>query len=248
VNVVGKPWADDGAFKIKLRVREFVVPGDLSRSDVAQSITLTQRSPFDSGLADDHTYVMFISKDIPGGFSWWFRNECRDANTLGAKEMASLKRLAEQAYKASDIYRFRKAKPDTHVALPLLDSGMKDVCRRFRQRPSDRAAEGRGFGASDFGSRPTPRPTCSSVITYDRPKARLTRGRVINILGQPSMKCGYTYYWDCGIEPNPTTSVLHGPRMAIDKSKRYRGLLTVTFEQGGTARYLRYTAYTGDGW
>jgi hypothetical protein len=71
------------------------------------------------------------------------------------------------------------------------------------------------------------------------PETKLSRGQIIKLLGQPTLKCGFIYYWYCGFESKPVMDIL-GPPGILDPSQQFYGFLTVTFDPGEMTRYLQY--------
>lgn len=249
VKVQGRPsreQSNDGLDRMELKVQKLIIPGDLSMEDLKDTITPVAPMAFSKNLAIGHTYLLFISREIPYGFCWMFRDNYYEVNVTNQDEIEHLKRIAERAYRASSIFFFRNTKPDESSPLPDLDSNLLNICKRFRKYPDSRTDYGRSIWESDLGSPLTARPIISSITTYEVPKIKLSRGQVIKLLGQPTLKCGFTYFWRCGIEHKPLIQILERPKKDIDKSLRYYGVVTVRFGADEKTRYLRYTAYTDE--
>lgn len=230
----GSDW-----YRVRLCVERLPVPGDLTLKSIRKPIDAFTSKAYMDKLTVGHTYALFLSREIPYGYTWSFRSNFYDLDTGNQKEMDNLIRVAKQSYRASAVYRFRNTKPDQKEPISNVPASLLDICKQFEDNPGKRAVYGRSIGKSDIASHSV--DSYSSKQTYEPPKTKLSRGQIIRLLGQPTLKCGFTYYWYCGVDNDPVAGLIEEPVTAVDPSPKYFGVLTVTFDPDEQTHYLRYT-------
>ncbi|MEN6372696.1 MAG: hypothetical protein ABFD64_11870 [Armatimonadota bacterium] len=269
VEMLGEQHLDnDGRYRIKLKVKKLLIPGDLSLQDVKDPIACysgmwhprnyppkdvndpkppkPEPNELFSNLIPGHTYALFFIREFQNGFVWCFRDNYYEVSIADQQEMAKLESLAEQAYKSSTVIKFRSVKPKVDHTLPNLDDQLIQTCNRFRANISKRCSEGEAIARSDLGSRATMRSPVYSYISFDPPKIKLSRGQVLGLLGQPTQKNGFTYSWHCGLDPIPDAWKLSPTCATIDRSKQYYGALIITFDADENTHYVGYAISSMD--
>jgi hypothetical protein len=126
--------------------------------------------------------------------------------------------------------------------LPPLSNDLNEACSNFRNHPNDRAAWARYLWKSDMGS--TVQFIVESVrsdgnFKTTEPKIKLNRPQMLRLLDKPTFKDGYVYFWDCGVDEDGT-SLISLPHLKIYKNEKYRGWLSVSFDQDGKVLSLLY--------
>lgn len=191
----------------KVLVKPIVI-GDMNEADCSEQIELFGGTNSDKEIRPGSAVAIFILKDAPNFFSWSYRN---DFVRLSG-DTKSLQKKAQEIYSKTEIKKFRESKPK-ETAVTNLPEGLAEVCSKFKNNPTNRTEYAKEIYASDLGTKST-----------EAPKIVLTRGQIISILGQPTIKCGWSYKWSCG---------------------KYRGgmvgIITVTFDKDEKTVSLIYS-------
>jgi hypothetical protein len=175
--------------------------------------------------------MLFVTKSAPHFFSWVQRDHVIE---MGPESRWSLKQVEEQAlrlYMESPLHKFREGKTKAGGPLPPIPESLKATCAEFRDLKSERCELARTIWKSSIASpRDESRPWVS-FISYFTPKIQLSRAQVLQLLGEPTVKLGYTYRWFCGRD-----------------TRGRAGVLRAVFESEDLLRTLVYSAEPLDHW
>ena len=202
----------------KTKVIEPIIIGDLRESDIKEPVELFAGSSFGDALTPGSTYALFISKGAPYHLSWGFRNDVIKLDGFNDENLQALVEATTEVYKKTSIREFREAKlmePAPYQILPEMPA-IETLCELFRTNPQNRAEFAKKIYESDMGSRRDISEPFSSMMKYLPPKIILSREETASLLGEPTLKCGWTYKWFCGPDKNNPEHV---------------GILSITFDQ-----------------
>lgn len=186
-----------------------LVMGDMNEADFKEQIELFGGTSYDKDIRPGTAIAIFISKDALNFFSWQMQNNYL---RLSGVNTNNLQKKAQQVYSKTEIKKFREAKPQ-ETSTPELPEWLTEVCGKFKNNPNNRTDYAKEIYTSDMGSKPG-----------QMPKIILNRGQIISLLGEPTIKCGWSYKWSCG---------------------NYRGgivgIITVTFDNNENTVSLTYS-------
>jgi beta-lactamase regulating signal transducer with metallopeptidase domain len=202
----------------KTKVIEPIIIGDLRESDIKEPVELFAGSSFGDALTPGSTYALFIAKGAPYHLSWGFRNDVIKLDGFNDENLQTLMETTTEVYKKTSIHEFREAKltePAPYQILPEMPA-IEMLCELFRTNPQNRAEVAKKIYESDMGSRRDLSEPLSSIMKYLPPKTIFSREEIASLLGEPTLKCGWTYKWYCGPDKNNPEHV---------------GILSITFDQ-----------------
>jgi beta-lactamase regulating signal transducer with metallopeptidase domain len=202
----------------KTKVIEPIIIGDLRESDIKEPVELFAGSSFGDALTPGSTYALFIAKGAPYHLSWGFRNDVIKLDGFNDENLQTLVEATTELYKKTSIREFREAKltePAPYQILPEMPA-IEMLCELFRTNPQNRAEVAKKIYESDMGSRRDLSEPLSSIMKYLPPKIILSREEIASLLGEPTLKCGWTYKWFCDPDKNNPEHV---------------GILSITFDQ-----------------
>ncbi len=209
-----------------VKIVQPVIMGDLYDKDLVKQVELYAGASYGDSLKIGTIYTIFITKDTPMAFSWANRNDIWKINQKNKKEVDAFISKAKQIYEKTSIYKFRNAEIGKSYTPPDISDELKNICNKFKDREGDRAKLAKAIYQSDLGSRPDESKMGSSVIEYLPPKALLSRSQVLQLIGEPTLKLGRTYYWFCGVDDTG--------------SPEYTGILKTTFDRNENLVRLMY--------
>jgi hypothetical protein len=201
-----------------------IIAGDMVEKDFELPVELTVGSYTGSLLKPGRTYAIFASKDSPNGFYWADKD---DFVELTKENTKSVQTMAEKVYAKTEIFKFRQIKSEKQVTLPELEQEVAAACEQFKTNPENRAKFGQAIYDSKLGSRKHMNEE-QKRMTYSKPEMVLSRDQLVALLGEPTIKLGWTYKWYCGQEevPGLTGQV---------------GVLSVVFDKDYNDTVLAYT-------
>ncbi|HAL45116.1 MAG: hypothetical protein A2Y12_03395 [Planctomycetes bacterium GWF2_42_9] len=176
-----------------------IIAGDMVEKDFDESVELTVGSYTGSLLKPGKTYAIFAYKDSLNGFYWADKDdfvELTKGNTKAVREMA------EKVYSKTQIFKFRQSSEKQEVKLPELPQEIAAACEQFKANPENRTRFAEVIYESQLGSRKDNNVE-QKRITYLRPEIILSRDQIVALLGEPTIKWGWTYKWYCGQEEVP---------------------------------------------
>ena len=217
----------------KTKVIEPIIIGDLRESDIQKLIELFAGSSFGDALTPGSTYALFIAKAAPYHLSWGFRNNVIKLNDFDDEDLKALTEAATEAYKKTSIRKFRENKFKETSSLPELPEGILAICEQFRKNQQNRAKFAMKIYESDMGSRQDNFEPLSSVRKYLPPRIILSRQEIVSLLGDPTLKCGWTYKWFCGTDKN---------------NPEYVVILSITFNKYEKTTHVLYNPYNKINW
>ncbi len=215
--------------------------GDIGPRDLASPVFVM--STASRIVEQGKSYVLFLRKEIPGGFSWAFLDDIVQVNERNQSQVSALAKAAASAYQASSIKAFRERKVDVEPTDLHLTQALRNTLKSFRNKPHGRVAEGKAIWGSGLGSRKDESHPTRSFDVYVPPKYPITRDQALELLGKPTLASGFTYFWYCGPDPQPDFAVHQGPETMDFTDIPHYGVLTVRFDKTGLATYVRYTAF-----
>ena len=214
----------------RTKIMEIIIAGDLNASEIIDTpIILFAGASYGDALIPNNRYLMFIMRDLNYGYSWAHRdNYINVSGDTGVQITGDFKMAANSIYEQTFIHRFRESQIDTNVSLPVLTDTLVNTCSLFREIDSDRNECAKYIACSVLGSKEDTGNFFSSFKEYLPPEVKLSNDQVICLFGQPSGALGASYYYYCGEVDIP------------EDDRRYRGVLTVQFDDSFTTSGLRY--------
>jgi hypothetical protein len=204
-----------------VKMKPIVAP-DLMEKDFEEPIEISAGSDKVIPLKPNSTLAIFVSKDSLEGFYWVYRNDFAEVTNQNLK---SLQETAKTVYAKTDIAKFREIKK-TKVEMPQLPPELVSACEQFRNNPEKRSEYAETIYESKLGSRKEKND--QNQVQYSKPEIVLSRDQIVAMLGEPSLKFGWTYKWFCGQEDIPGMG-------------NQVGILTVVFDKKYQDAYLIYT-------
>ena len=189
-------------------VRKVMIAGDVAPSDVKKPIGLFAGTSYGEALTVGAAYALFVTKDAPCFFSWAHRGDVVRLASDDAKSLRQLERRAINVYAKTQLKQFRDLQDEKAVDPLLLPGGLKEACVDFRLHQGSRCESAEAIWKSDLGSRRDESRPWSSWISYLPPKVPLSRAQILQLLGKPTIKLGYTYKWFCGNDARGRAGVL----------------------------------------
>ncbi len=225
----------------RARIVRTVVAGDLSAAELAEPVDLYGGAwgpPAGETLKPGATYALFITQERPYQLAWAHRSDFVGVDLADGPSIEALVRTATQAYEKTAVRSFRMAEIADKPALPDLSTSMAAVFDAFRAHARDRIKAAGTISGSDFGSHIDPDVARleSSEERYLPPKIRLSRAQVVFLLGEPTVRSGWTYLWYCG-EAGTNT-----------RGERLVGVLSVRFDGKEDVARLVYETQESVGW
>ncbi|MEN6385709.1 MAG: hypothetical protein ABFD79_10990 [Phycisphaerales bacterium] len=199
-----------------------VIAGDLAEKDFEDPIEISAGSYKGNPLNPGATYAIFISKQSLNGFYWVYKE---DFAQVTKENIKTLQETAKNIYAKTDIAKFRET-AKMKIAPADVSEEISKLCQQFRDNPENRAKYGREIWESQLGSRKE--RTENNEIKYSKPEIVLTREQILSLLGEPSLKYGWTYKWFCGQEEIPGMN-------------NQAAILTVVFDKKFQVAYLVYS-------
>lgn len=184
--------------EIKVKVVQSIILGDLTKEDLEDTINLSANVLDSKNLKVGSRYALFIIKECPYEFSWVHRNDFQLIDKSDIRTVQKLVSTAKGAYVKTSLSSFRKELNSVKdVDLSLIPDEIISLCEQFKTDPENRSVIAKKIYLSDIGSR-IELQSESSERVYNTPKISLSRNQIISLLGQPKIKCGWTYSWLCG--------------------------------------------------
>lgn len=208
----------------KVRLIDLIVPGDLSPRDIEEPIELFAGASYGSALKVGTDYAIFVTKDAPYYFSWTHRDSVIKLGVIDPSFMMQFMTKTQYVYGETCLCQFRKNKSDDKIKLPPLSRKLRHTFKEFKEKENNRCDAVRSIYLSDVGSRKDESQPWSSIITFLPPKLELSRTQALFLLGDPTIKVGFTYKWFCGRYPDG----------------EYAGVLTIIFNKEEKDSLLMY--------
>jgi len=186
----------------KAQIVRPVIIGDLTENDIREPVELFAGASFGDALVPGSTYALFVSKGCTDHFDWSFRNDIIKMDELSSANSQILFETAAKVYAKTPIREFRESKLKRAASLPELPKEMLAIYTQFKANPNNRNGFAKSIYESDMGSRRDLSEPLSSIMKYLPPKIILSREEIASLLGEPTLKCGWTYKWFCGPDKN----------------------------------------------
>lgn len=214
----------------KARVVRPIVLGDCTKESIQGPLELHAGASYGEALKPHSTYALFITRDCPHHFSWAHRDNLVKVDLAEKGVLQAIVQGAARAYEKTAIRGFREVQFTERPRLPSLPGSIVAFCEQFRARSENRVEFAKKIHESELGSRRDDSAPYLSYLRYLPPRIGLSREQVLFLLGKPTLKLGWTYFWFCGEDKS------------ISRPGKYAGILSVTFDESENVTLLLYRA------
>ena len=218
------------------RILRPIVLGDCTEEHIRGPLHLDAGASYGEALKPGATYALFVTRDCPHHFSWAHRDNVVRVDLAEKGVVEAIVRGATRVYEKTAIRRFREVRLTERPAIPSVPGSILALCEQFRADSANRVEVAKRIYESELGSRRDESARRLSYVRYLPPKIRLSREQVLFLLGEPTLRFGWTYSWFCGEDKS-----IPGPH-------EYAGILSVTFDKSESVTLMLYHAHQMAKW
>ncbi len=184
------------SFFYKVRIVDSIVAGDINGYYFSELFEIFAGPSYGDALKSGRRYALFVRQEGRYWFSWTHRDNVKE---FPAKSYYwSLVAKAQEVYNRCAIRAFREPRREGMVSMPQLPGRIAVLCKQFRATEKRRAGFGREIYETDLGSRVDQNQARPGPANYYSPKIIMYRDQIEFLLGTPTLKIGWDYYWFCG--------------------------------------------------